>query len=242
MDQTKLQNLQAVTQYRKSEFPKKLTQLLLSVSVFSLFVSNSTWLSFLFRGLNFPSFLFQLVTHTIGRSYIFLLCNGILVFLARYPGLISSSSSGFDHADEYFFRKSGDGLPLLPDKESAAEMDTTGPPESSTVVDDDQEERDGKCFMEEETENLTEEEKKAILDDGTSVLEDEDPKEASLESKDPKEEEEDGEHWSLSNEELNKKFDDFIRRTKEEIRIGSMITTHSLVMMKESSSFDQSVY
>ena len=237
MDQIEHQKLQALSEFTKSQFLKKVAQLLLSVSVFSFFFSYSTWLSFLSHSFNLSSFPFQLLTHTINRNCIFLLCNGILVFLARNSGLIRSSSSGFDHADEYLIKKTGDRLPLLLDKEATTE--TTEPPESAA---DDQEERDKKYFFkEEETENLIEEDEEQEVDHGTSLLEDENPKKSSLESSlFIEEEEEEEEHSSLSTEELNKKFDDFIRRMKEEIRIGSMATSHSLAI-KESSSFDESV-
>ncbi|XP_034679064.1 uncharacterized protein LOC117909228 [Vitis riparia] len=233
MDQIENQKLQALSEFTKSQFLKKVAQLLLSVSVFSFFFSYSTWLSFLSHSFNLSSFPFQLLTHSINRNCIFLLCNGILVFLARNSGLIRSSSSGFDHADEYLIKKTGDRLPMLLDNEATTE--TTEPPESAA---DDQEERDKKYFFkEEETENLIEEDEEQEVDHGTSLLEDENPKKSSLESSLFIEEEE---HSSLSTEELNKKFDDFIRRMKEEIRIGSMTTSHSLAI-KESSSFDQSV-
>ncbi|KAK9269789.1 hypothetical protein L1049_001567 [Liquidambar formosana] len=46
---------------------------------------------------------------TIYRNCIFLLCNGILVFLVRNSCLISSSVSSSDYSDE-FFKKNGDDL------------------------------------------------------------------------------------------------------------------------------------
>ena len=236
MEKIQQQKLQALSEFTKSQFLKKFTSLLLSVSVFSFLFSHSPWLSFLFHSFNFYSFPLQLVTHTINKNCIFLICNGILVFLARSSGLIRSSSSyGSDHADEYLFKKSGNGLPLLLDKEAG--LETAGPPESAAG--DDAEDRDSKDFFKkEESGNLIEEEEKEV-DNGTSVFEGQIPERSSLETilfieEGEEEGEEEEENWLLSNEELNKKCDDFIRRMKEEIRIGLMTTGHSLVI-KESS-------
>lgn len=79
---------------------KKVTKLLLSVSVFSLLLSYSSSLypifihSFKSNSL-FPHFQ-VLLTHILDKNFTFLICNGILVFLAKTSGLLCSRS-GFDH-------------------------------------------------------------------------------------------------------------------------------------------------
>ncbi|KAI6688727.1 hypothetical protein NL676_025555 [Syzygium grande] len=67
----------------------RFTKLLLSIFVFSLLLSSSNFLSFLppwrFHLSTLP---LRLVTHTVNKNCIFLLCNGILVFLAQDSGFI----------------------------------------------------------------------------------------------------------------------------------------------------------
>ncbi|KAL1555423.1 hypothetical protein AAHA92_11164 [Salvia divinorum] len=73
---------------------KKITQILLPLSLLSLFISHSSSLTPLFLqsydylNLNF-NFKFKLFTYTTERNCIFLLCNGILVFIIQTSGLIS---------------------------------------------------------------------------------------------------------------------------------------------------------
>lgn len=80
---------------------KKVTKLLLSVSVFSLLLSYSSSLypifihSFKSNSL-FPHNLQVLLTHILDKNFTFLICNGILVFLAKTSGLFRSRS-GLDH-------------------------------------------------------------------------------------------------------------------------------------------------
>ncbi|KAF8031706.1 hypothetical protein BT93_D0812 [Corymbia citriodora subsp. variegata] len=90
MDQN---NHQQLSRFTKSQFLKKLTKLLLSISVFSLLFSSSNFLSFLqpwhFHLSTFP---LRLITHTVDKNCIFLLCNGILVFLAKNSGFIGTKT------------------------------------------------------------------------------------------------------------------------------------------------------
>ncbi|KAI6688726.1 hypothetical protein NL676_025554 [Syzygium grande] len=81
MDQTNHQKL------------SRFTKLLLSISVFSLLLLSSNFLSFLppwhFHLSPFP---LCLVTHAVSKNCIFLLCNGILVFLAQDSGFIGTKT------------------------------------------------------------------------------------------------------------------------------------------------------
>lgn len=90
MDQN---NHQKLSRFANSQFLKKLTKLLLSISVFSLLFSSSNVLSFLqpwhFHLYTFP---LRLVTHAVDKNCIFLLCNGILVFLAKNSGFIGTKT------------------------------------------------------------------------------------------------------------------------------------------------------
>ncbi|KAL3332658.1 hypothetical protein AABB24_032956 [Solanum stoloniferum] len=73
-------------------FLKNAMKILLPVSVFSLvFCQSYLLLPSLFNSFNeFSSyFSIQLFTYSSERNYIFLLCNGILVFIIKNSGLIS---------------------------------------------------------------------------------------------------------------------------------------------------------
>ena len=227
MDQTENQKQQSLSQFIKSQFHGKLTQLLLSVSVFSLFFSHSYWLSLLHSfSFNFHNTLpFQLFSHTIDKNFIFLLFNGLLVFLAKYSGLISSSSK-YNLSDDQPFKSYEDvpqaesivlepKAPLL-EKEVALEADEAV--KNSIVMEGRQEEEAEAeaeaAAAEIETENFTMEGEE---EDGenwglmTSGEEEEEENDAFVG--------EDEGNRVLSTEELNKRFDEFIRKMKEELRI-----------------------
>lgn len=247
------QNLRTTTQLMDTQFLKTVTQLLLSVSVFSFLFSHQSLLSFL-HYLNFylAKFPYQLVTHTVDKNCIFLLCNGLLVFLAKYSGLIrflSRGSNRHDH-DQSFITTITDVSPpepsmpetkevILVEKEIAEEGNNIGSeednfPEESTpdecmainqqlntetekeIVEDvkvqrveEEEEYQVKEFEEEEADHIyvAEDVEKQKWSSGGFFVE------QTME-----EEEEEG-NAKLSTEELNKKFDEFIRRMKAEIRI-----------------------
>ncbi|PSS06461.1 Ankyrin repeat domain-containing protein [Actinidia chinensis var. chinensis] len=80
---------------RKSKqfhFPKKSIQILLSISAFSLLFSCFPFLPLLCN--YFSNFSFQLFRYTTDRNYIFLFCNGILVFLIRNSVMAATSPLG----------------------------------------------------------------------------------------------------------------------------------------------------
>ncbi|XP_035549776.1 uncharacterized protein LOC118349443 [Juglans regia] len=95
MDLIEYYKLQTLTQFISMQFLKKVTQLVLPVSVFSFFFSHSSSFSFP-QSFDFLSaFPLQLFGHTIDKNCIFLLCNGLLVLLAKYSGLIRSLSGSY---------------------------------------------------------------------------------------------------------------------------------------------------
>ncbi|KAE8125396.1 hypothetical protein FH972_020208 [Carpinus fangiana] len=218
MDQTEYHSKQTLTQLINIQFLKKITQLLVSVSVFSYFFSYPSLFSFLQSfNLYFSTFPSHLFSHTIDKNCIFLLCNGLLVFLAKYSGL-TSSLSGSNHNEESF-KSVGDGLQPEPliiletkeamlDKEALVE--TIG---SAEIVAAEQHGREMDHFIKE----VEKETEKSIS------------KEEEQEHEEQEREEEEEGNGMLSTEELNKKFDDFIRRMKEEIRIEAQ---QQLVMVQ----------
>ncbi|KAJ7960922.1 putative Transmembrane protein [Quillaja saponaria] len=223
MDQVKSQKLAPLSHFIRPQFLKKLTQLLLSVSVFSFLFSNSSWLSF-------TKFPIQLFSHNIDKNCIFLICNGLLVFLAKYSGLFRSLS-GHSRIDEPAFKY----IEVISQTESL---------EKEVVEEDIGSVQDN--YMKQGTENeyLEEQEQEQIqessvddheqgkeisqliLEEETGICDAEDREEdkgseriflvdKNVQDTDVVEEE----NGMLSTEELNKKFDEFIRRMKEDLRI-----------------------
>ncbi|XP_022753617.1 uncharacterized protein LOC111301892 [Durio zibethinus] len=230
MDQTENQQQQSLSQFIKSQFHRKLTQLLLSVSVFSLFFSRSYWLSWLHSySFNFHNTLpFQLFSHTIDKNCIFLLCNGLLVFLAKYSGLISSSK--YSLSDDQSFKSYEDvqqtkSIVMEPNA-PMLEKEVEETVKNIIIMEGRQEKEEaaaeivtGNFTLEEE-----EEENTAFVgeDEGELKGSDDDffaQDFRESENYDREEEEEEEGNRVLSTEELNKRFDEFIRKMKDELRI-----------------------
>ncbi|XP_042067508.1 uncharacterized protein LOC121810858 [Salvia splendens] len=88
------------------KYLKKITQILLPLSLLTLFLSHSSLTplflqsyDYLYSNFNF-NFKFKLFTYTTERNCIFLLCNGILVFIIQSSGLISKITSSRTRAEK----------------------------------------------------------------------------------------------------------------------------------------------
>ncbi|KAK9089881.1 hypothetical protein Scep_028963 [Stephania cephalantha] len=195
MDQTMHQlPIQTVNVATKSHYLKKAFTVLVSISIFSFFISYSSWLPLFVHSLNLYS------AYSIDRSYMFLIFNGILAFLARNSGLILSSPFQIDRHDE----KAG---PQYGNLEVNYDVST----ENAIVEEKSNEGNEVEMVVESrgDAEQLeAEEEQEDELIDSISI---------AYEG----EEEEEEEDESLSTEELNKKFDDFIKKMREEIMFES---------------------
>ncbi|XP_021887123.1 uncharacterized protein LOC110806536 [Carica papaya] len=72
-------------------FLKKVSKCLVMVSLCSIILSYSSFLTFLENNLIFSVYIFlQLSTYTIGKNCMFLVCNGILVIIVKNSGLIEN--------------------------------------------------------------------------------------------------------------------------------------------------------
>ena len=162
-------------------------------------------------------------THTIERKYMFLICNGILAFVAK-TSLMSSSDSDFDQ--------------LLPSNLSETKTTTVSDMVVAPLVE---------SFASPENVCLVVEEQQGQEEYSEEVSEDEDQEqdtktegresEGYITDEDIKEGESDSEvemalddelaetttttnnEELLNTDELNRKFEEFIRKMKEEIRI-----------------------
>ncbi|PON94038.1 hypothetical protein TorRG33x02_100770 [Trema orientale] len=261
MEASKSQNIHSLAKFTDAQFLKMVTQLLLSVSVFSFFFSHSSLFSFL-HSLNFylSTLPYQLFTHTIDKNCIFLLCNGLLVFLAKYSGLIRtlSLSSPQDHDQSYsknIMDVSQSELSMPPLTEGIvlgtkeAEVESIESTESVVIKeatedqycftnqteaeienekpvleDHEEQERDDEFVVSNEEEQEEEEEEEEEKEEENALVHVQEDKEEHTWSEvdlvqEEEEEEEEVGNGMLSTEELNKKFDEFIRRMKEELRI-----------------------
>ncbi|KAK4751575.1 hypothetical protein SAY87_005057 [Trapa incisa] len=186
--------------------------MLLSVSLFSLVVSGCPAFLRPFNSYITTSFLFRLLTHTVDKSCIFLICNGILVFLAKSSGLIRVGSSRRLRPSS---NGSHRGLPRQEPTRGAFDYDTDERfPEGLVGVSDYPEMENGDGFPNEEEENSAPLLEQASHDehggDGDTQIKDQE--------EEKEEDNDDDDMLAGSNtEELNRKCDEFIRRMKEEI-------------------------
>ncbi|KAF9666524.1 hypothetical protein SADUNF_Sadunf16G0238000 [Salix dunnii] len=257
MNQAEVPSLQAPSML------KKITQLLLSVSVFSLLLSHhSLGPSFLHSLCLYLSTVpVQLFTHTLDKNCIFLLCNGLLVFVAKYSGFISSSSTTPTTDDHQPFNKYEDPAPesKMPEDDSGAPQEDiavtkedefmsgsnpgqTQDREIEELIVEDEEEKDGGkgdgetglLITWKEGDHETHDELSFQEHEGVELMNDDQEFHTTTITTTQEDQAgyyDDGEgNGVLSTHELNKKFEEFIRKTKEEIRIEAQL--QYLVMVK----------
>ncbi|RDY01427.1 hypothetical protein CR513_15246, partial [Mucuna pruriens] len=214
----------------------KLIQLLVPLSVFSFFIPPSSLLVFLYHfNFYFSTFSLQLFTHTIDKNCMFLLCNGLLVFVGITRSLSGSSSVAESESSKYVEdgsqspysdAEANEAIVLVRKEvmEKIHEPDHEHNTEAEHAIEikysgEEGEESIGNIVLEGEEEEKGNRE--SVLKEEDEVDED---KESEIEEfliGESVEEEEvvDEPNGVLSTEELNKKFDDFIRRMKEDLRI-----------------------
>ncbi|XP_047342754.1 uncharacterized protein LOC124946231 [Impatiens glandulifera] len=164
-----------ITELRiSSQFLKNATRFLVSVYLFLfLFSQFSSWYWY-------PSFnISTILNHANDKNCIFLIFNGLLIFLAMTSGLLKFSSSS-DLKDRHQYDIGLHHAPLTFD-------------EKEREVDEGED-----CSVEDNSHCIS------VVTDENKV-----------------EDEEEEELVDLDNEELDKRFDEFIRRMKEEMRVGS---------------------
>lgn len=203
MDHIKHQRIKTSS---KSHFLKKAIQFLLSLSFFSFLLSYSSLVLVVLHSFNFYFSTFSMKLHNYGidRHYIFLLCNGILVFIVKNSGLINNSPSwGTDHNDVGIKNRDSQGpapefykiKPLAAREKAVMEVEEEEGRESGLVITEE----------EVDVEVEEEEERQMGQENWFLVIKEE-------------EEEEEEETGLLSAEELNKKCDDFIKKMREGIK------------------------
>ncbi|XP_059654345.1 uncharacterized protein LOC132301074 [Cornus florida] len=107
----------AVSQFSQFQFLKKAIPILLSLSLFFFLFSYYSPLHFLLHSFNHDvtPFSIQTVSFTIHRNYIFLLCNGILVFLITSSSLITNPQLGSDVDSKHIKKDGEDRRSIVPE-------------------------------------------------------------------------------------------------------------------------------
>ncbi|XWS31080.1 hypothetical protein CRYUN_Cryun23aG0046600 [Craigia yunnanensis] len=179
-----------------SHFLKLVTKILLPFSVLSVILSYPLLCNF-----HILTFDLQLFSFSAGKNYMFLLCNGLLVFIATSSGLIGSFSVETNFKSEETLKNKGGSQRELQVKS----LELKGSISKTKVIPKVDQEAQGR-------ENVP------------SIVQDEDEEQRH----------EDEDFGLMSNEELNKKCEDFIRRMKE----GIKFEVRELVKVQQSIEFD----
>ncbi|PHT77367.1 hypothetical protein T459_20889 [Capsicum annuum] len=231
---------------------KKSTQLLALISLFSfLFPCYSSYLSSFFShyslNYSFSRFPFQLLSHAMDKNYVFLICNGIFLVLLANTSISEEQQEEKEEEedkdkeekveeDEFLNEFQEDNLPLcIGMRSSYLEITYQEEEVHAHVQCEDHEEVSHELTSDVENSNMTIVEYKqdeATLEDEEcsrtyEIIEEDDREENDFLIEEEEEEEEPLN--KLSNEELNKKFEEFIRKMKEEIRIEAR---QQLVLVK----------
>ncbi|KAF8083275.1 hypothetical protein N665_0786s0019 [Sinapis alba] len=187
----------------KQEFLKKLTKLVvILIWVSSLLITHNFYL---FR------FTIQIVTHAVDKKYMFILCNGLLAFVAKCITTPKPVEEGWSKTDKTFdyrdFKSYHAILELeyypVHEKEIYSFL-------AKEVITNDQETEEEKEDQETEEEKEEEEYDETLTDNGDIE------EECDIHGGFKEDEDNVG---VVTEEEMNKRFDEFIRKMKEELRI-----------------------
>ncbi|KAG8386029.1 hypothetical protein BUALT_Bualt03G0106500 [Buddleja alternifolia] len=236
------------------QLKKMIPQLLLSLSIFSFLFSYSSSSVYSPKPHYFSANYFQPLSFALNKNCIFLIFNGLLVFLAKTSGFVRPPSS-LD-LNDILQKPIGDGMQttIAPKDEKLAsdetacnpedeeedqkEIDrcssTETPKEVSIFIADSEEEGGGACC---DLEDVKKDEISQAESRKCWLFDDEEEQELYREEV---EEEDKGETEMLSTEELNQKFEDFIRRVKEEIMINEDRQKHLAKDLWQRTSFENS--
>ncbi|KAL8033420.1 hypothetical protein ABFX02_13G157800 [Erythranthe guttata] len=230
---------------------KMIPQLLLSVSLFSFLFSYSSY-SPKFQLFSAKYYFQYLMSRTLNKNFLFLICNGLLVFLAKTSGLVRAPSE----SDDLLHKKIGLELlkKTLLDKYVSGEVINDDDPKQEEQEHEHEQEEQEHEHEQEEGENdespkevsifVAESEEEDLAEEGGGACDLEDVEKDEngadedssricwlFDDDDDEDDDEEGdEKVELSTEELNKKFEDFIRKMKVEIITDQEATTHKALM------------
>ncbi|KAH7545369.1 hypothetical protein FEM48_Zijuj01G0086300 [Ziziphus jujuba var. spinosa] len=200
------------------QFLRRTLQVAISVSLLSLFLCYSSGISLFPHSFSvyFSTCLFSIFTRSLERKYMFLVCNGILAFLAK-SSVSSTSSSTFVGESE-----------LTVDRVPASNISAFEEEEEEEDEDEDEDEDEEQELEYQGNESLYASDNHDEVKTEALKAEHEGNEEEGSWSLSMKQENEEDEMEGIetgnegvvaSTDELNKKFEEFIRKMKEEIRI-----------------------
>ena len=191
MDPSKYPNPKVHNRFLSHNSKRMIKLLLLSVLL--------SLLPLLFLSFN-PFLMQQFFSRTVDKSYMFLICNGLMVFIAMNSGLISAFSPATNQSSRLEFNESEIAAPIAG--------------ENVTAVESPQEKENSLMMMEQEnaSSDAQEDEGKSLMivdkeDALSDAREDEVEGNAIIEP-------DDHGHVAEDTEELNKKCEDFIRKMR----------------------------
>ncbi|XP_058726648.1 uncharacterized protein LOC131598013 [Vicia villosa] len=192
----------------KKQLLKRSLQLVLSISAFSIFLCyyssgffiNTQTLNVYFLYTCF----FTFFTHTLERKYMFLICNGILAFLAKNLFNVTTTSSDSESLSIVSFESLEEVGDVMVDEEYYEEK-----------IEEVEEHKEGNLYIQNEgidEEGGTESEIDANVD---VLAQDDNDDDDGVEEETILTTDEE----LVNTEELNRKFEEFIRKMKEEMKI-----------------------
>ncbi|XWS75886.1 hypothetical protein CRYUN_Cryun01aG0130000 [Craigia yunnanensis] len=231
--------------FSSSHFLKLVTKILLPFSVLSVILSYPLLCNF-----HFLTYGLQLFSFSVGKNYMFLLCNGLLVFIATSSGLIGSFPVETDFKVEKTLKSKGGSqrelqvgsseqkgsiatakvIPEVDQEAQGSKMDSLallvqGREDVPLIVQDEGEEQRHELVSVEQDEDeglglMSNEELNKKCEDVPLIVQDE-GEEQRHELVSVEQDEDEG-LGLMSNEELNKKCEDFIRKIKEGIKYEAL--------------------
>ncbi|KAJ0249364.1 Uncharacterized protein HA466_0148720 [Hirschfeldia incana] len=184
------------------EILKKLTKfMVILIWVSSLLITHNCYL---YR------FIIQLVTHAVDKNYMFLLCNALLAFVAKCIATSKPVEEGWSKTDKTFDYRDFESYDAILELEYC----TVHERGSESFLAEEVSTKDQETEEEKEDQETEEEKEDQETESGKEEGEYDEP----LTDNGDIEGEEDN-VGVVTEEEMNKKFDEFIRKMKEELRI-----------------------
>ncbi|XP_057811314.1 uncharacterized protein LOC131025539 [Salvia miltiorrhiza] len=202
---------------------KMISQLLISVSLFSFLVSFSS--SLLHPSPKFHHyFSFHLLTHALSKNCLFLICNGLLVFLAKTSGFIQPPAARDLNDKRIADALLQTALDRFQLEEHADAGEKSSKEVSIFIAEERGEDRRDSADVDKDGNSAS---YCWLFHDDVEELYEQDNEE---EGEDDNDEQVEKKEDMMSTEELNQKFEDFIRKMKEEIIINE--ARHKVLMLK----------
>ncbi|XP_010534800.1 PREDICTED: uncharacterized protein LOC104810289 [Tarenaya hassleriana] len=189
----------------KSQFLKNLTKfVIVSIWVFSIFF----YLNFYFS-----RFMIKLVTHTVDKNHMFLFCNGLLVFVVKYSGQVSSVSK--EESSDHGAFESHDNVVAEFEQVRRRQTDEFLAEQATEIGEQSETVSINVGTVEEPAKDIY----VVVQEDQNIGNEDEEEEEEEEGVTRDNDFEEEGGVGKMTAEELNKKFDEFIRKMKGELKM-----------------------